>query len=65
MSRILLADDDAGFRDSLQTLLVDAGHSVRAVGIGLEAISAALKELPDARAVRMVRVFRTGHGMIM
>ncbi|MFP3707986.1 response regulator [Paraburkholderia sp. SIMBA_009] len=47
MSRILLADDDAGFRDSLQALLVESGHSVRAVGNGLEALSAALKELPD------------------
>jgi CheY-like chemotaxis protein len=47
MSRVLLADDDAGFRDALQTLLGEAGHSVRVVGNGLEALSAALDETPD------------------
>jgi CheY-like chemotaxis protein len=47
MSHVLLADDDLALRDALKVLLGDAGHEVTLAGNGLEAVSAALAEMPD------------------
>jgi len=47
VSRIVVADDDAGVRGTLVALLADAGHAVTAAADGERAYSTARSEHPD------------------
>ncbi|WP_176929135.1 response regulator [Paraburkholderia lycopersici] len=47
MSRVLLVDDDAAFRDALQARLDDAGYDITTAANGLEMVTAALGVTPD------------------
>src|SRR5205085_2837604 len=47
MAKILVVDDVQDTRDTLAVLLQDAGHTVKCVPNGREALSAVLAELPD------------------
>ena len=47
MAKILIVDDEADTRESLEVLLRDAGHTVMCVPNGREALSNVLADVPD------------------
>jgi DNA-binding response OmpR family regulator len=61
MVKILIVDDEQGYRDPLQSLLSREGHEVRAVASGREALEIAADFAPEVVIVDwMLRDYRDG-----
>lgn len=65
MVDIVLADDDADFRESVTWCLEDAGHAVRTVGNGEELLAQVEVRVPDLVITDIVMPEQEGIGAIL